>query len=136
MDLPGREEAIYANAMGLIGAALKKGFTARCEHRAVAGLALDAALKDCDTALQLNGTDDAVHHARGIVQFRTANWAGALAEFKTVLAVHPNAAGPLFMKGVVERRMGNNPAGDTDIATAKAIDPHVATAYAQIGILP
>jgi Flp pilus assembly protein TadD len=136
MDSPEREQAAYANAVDVIKTAIEKGFAARCKGRAFAGLQLDAALKDCDTALQLDGADEAVHHARGIAEFRAANWAAALAEFNAVLAAHPSAAESLFMKGVVERRMSKNSAGDADIATAKAIDAHVAIAYAQFGILP
>jgi len=70
------------------------------------------------------------------VEFRLANWTAALTEFNTVLSTHPNAAASLFMKGVVEHRMGNVPAGDIDIAAAKTIDPRVPNGFAQYGILP
>jgi tetratricopeptide (TPR) repeat protein len=136
MDQAGREEADYANALDSLGHALQTGLTNRCKGRALAGLELDAATKDCDAALQISGSDETAHHARGIIKFRQGDWQAALTEFNTVLSNHPNAAESLFMKGVVERRMGNVSAGDTDIAAATTIDSHVQNGYAQFGILP
>jgi tetratricopeptide (TPR) repeat protein len=136
MDRPGREEADYANALDSLGRALQAGLANRCNRRALAGLELDAALRDCDAALQINASEEVAHHARGIVEFRQANWQAALTEFNIVLSTHPNTAGSLFMKGVVERRMGNTSAGDEDIAAAATIDSKVPKAYAQVGILP
>lgn len=136
MDSPGREQADYANTLDVLGRALQAGFSDRCRRRALAGLELDAALKDCDAVLQMNASDEIAHHARGIVEFRLANWPAALAEFNIVLASNPNAAESLYMKGIVERRMGSASAGDTDIAAAKAIDGRVQNVYAQFGILP
>lgn len=136
MDQPGREQADYANALDGLGRALQTGFADRCKRRALAGLELDAALKDCDAVLQMNASNEVARHARGVVEFRMANWQAALAEFDSVLATHPNAADSLYMKGIVERRMGNAAAGDTDIAAARTIDGRVQTGYAQFGILP
>ena len=136
MDSPGREQAGYANVLETLGHALQTGFANRCRQRALAGLELDAALKDCDAALQVNTADEVAHHARGVVEFRLTNWTTALAEFNTVLSSRPNAAESLFMKGIIERRMGNTPSGDTDIAAAKVIDATVENSYARFGILP
>ncbi|HEY3639032.1 MAG TPA: tetratricopeptide repeat protein [Rhizomicrobium sp.] len=136
MDLPGREEADYANALNGLGHSLLTGFSNRCRARALAGLELDAALKDCESALQINQTDELSHQARGIAEFRLANWTAALGEFDIVLSTHPNAADTLYMKGVVERRTGHASAGDTDIAAARTIDTAVADRYARYGILP
>ena len=136
MDSPGREQADFANTLDALGRALQTGLSNRCNRRALAGLELDAALKDCDAALQISASDELAHHARGVVEFRRADWQAALTEFNIVLSNHPNAAGSLFMRGVVERRMGNTSAGDTDIAAAGTIDSRVKGGYAQFGILP
>jgi tetratricopeptide (TPR) repeat protein len=136
MDVPGREEADYANALDTLGRALREDLTNRCRRRAFAGLELDAALRDCDAAIQISDSDVAARQARGIVEFRQASWQAALADFDAVLTNHPNAAGSLFMKGVVERRMGNAAAGNTDLAAATAIEAHLPTAFAQFGIVP
>ncbi len=53
-----------------------------------------------------------------------------------MLANHPNAAESLYMKGIVERRMGNMTSGDADIAAARALDSHLQSGYAQFGLLP
>jgi len=136
MDSPDREHADYANALDAIGRALQTGYSQRCRARAFAGLELNVALKDCDVALELSATDGSSHHARGIVEFRLANWPAALAEFNTVLSAQPSAAESLYMKGIVERRMGNAKASDTDISAARTMDAHVSDSYAQYGIMP
>jgi len=136
VDRPGREEADYENALDSLGRALETGLAHRCLSRALAGLELDAALKDCDTVLQISASDETAQHARGVVEFRQAKWQAALTDFNLVLSNHPNTAESLFMKGVVERRMGNASAGDIDIAAAAKIDSHVQSGYANFGILP
>jgi hypothetical protein len=50
--------------------------------------------------------------------------------------VHPDSAESLFMKGVVERRMGNVCTGDTDSAAAATIASRMQKNYTQFGILP
>ncbi len=57
MDRPGREQADYANALDALGRALQTGFANRCKRRALAGIELDSALKDCDAALQIDATN-------------------------------------------------------------------------------
>ncbi|HEX4158930.1 MAG TPA: tetratricopeptide repeat protein [Rhizomicrobium sp.] len=136
MDRPGREEADYANALDTLGRALQTALSNRCTRRAFAGLELDAALKDCDAVLQINASDETARHARGIVEFRLARWQAALSEFNAALSNHPNAAASLFMKGIVERRMGEVSGGNTDIAAAEALDGHLQNSYAQFGIQP
>jgi len=135
MDVPGREEDAYRKSMDVIGTALDKGLSTRCRARALAGLELDAAARDCDSALQINPADESAHHARGLIAFRRADWATALKEFNTVLAENAKAAESLYMKGIAERRMGNAPAGDADITAAISMDPRVGDVYAQVGIL-
>jgi tetratricopeptide (TPR) repeat protein len=136
MDRPGREEADYANALNELGRALRTGLGDGCKRRALAGLELDAAVKDCEGALEIDPSDETAHLGRGIVAFRQANWQLALTELNAVQQKHPNSAEALLMKGIVERRMGNNSARDADIAAAKAIDSHVPQGYGEFGILP
>ncbi|HEY6578395.1 MAG TPA: hypothetical protein VIY09_03670 [Rhizomicrobium sp.] len=100
------------------------------------GLEHDAAGKDCETAVERNATDEIVLQGRGVTEFKRADWPAALAEFDLVLSRQPNAVESLYMKGIVEHRMGNASAGDADIAAAKAIESRVAAAYAEYGILP
>jgi tetratricopeptide (TPR) repeat protein len=119
-----------------LGRALQTALSNRCTRRAFAGLELDAALKDCDAVLQINASDETARHARGIVEFRLARWQAALSEFNAALSNHPNAAASLFMKGIVERRMGEVSGGNTDIAAAEALDGHLQNSYAQFGIQP
>ena len=136
MDVPGHEDAAYSKAIGIISEALERGFGTRCRARALAGLDLDAAQKDCDTALQIDDKNGSGHHYRGIVAFRRGDWSAALADFNASLAIDAKAVEPLYMKGIVERRQGNATAGDADIASAKSVNPHVGDFYAQYGILP
>lgn len=109
----------------------------RCRSRAIVGVELDGAQKDCAIALQLEtGNPGPVHEGLGILEFRSENWPRALAEFETVLKLNPKTSTSLYMKGLVERRMGNLAKGDADVAAATKADPHLTMQGRQAGLVP
>ena len=109
-----------------------------CGSKAMAGLELEAAYKDCAIAIQLGG-DKMIrqpHESLGIALFRAGNWKGSIAQFDIVLQHNPKTWSSLYLKGIVERRMGNTAQGDADIATAEKNVPPLAQQGIRAGLVP
>lgn len=112
--------------------------TRSCGAKAMAGLELESAYKDCAIAIQIGG-DKMIrqpHESLGIALFRAGNWKGAIAQFDIVLQHNPKTWSSLYLKGIVERRAGNTAQGDADIATAEKNNPPLAQQGARAGLLP
>ncbi len=100
---------------------------------ALRGGDLDRALADSEKAVSLGATSDAVD-TRGFVHFRRGEYALALADYQAVLNAYPRVASPLFMRGVVKRRLGLDAEGDADIARALKIDKTVEALWVRRGV--
>lgn len=108
----------------------------RCWIRGLANKELDAGLADCDRSLQLESGQAGVLDIRGFVLFRLGRTQDAIAAFTDALRIAPNRASALYMRGIVEREVGQENASGTDIAHALEIDKNIATTYARFGVKP
>lgn len=110
----------------------------RCRARAVVGLEIEGARKDCQLAIQFDMNNQATpaHESLGIAEFRDGDWPHALAEFETVLKLNPKQWSSLYLRGICERRMGKTAVGDADIATAKKNAPMLERQGYDAGLLP
>lgn len=108
----------------------------QCWTRAEANKDLDVALSFCEAALKLAPNSAAITDSRAFVQFRKGQMKEALADYDQALKLNAKQSSSLFMRGVVERRLGDLADGDADLAAAKAVAPTVADAYAAIGVTP
>ena len=70
----------------------------------------------------------------GFVHLRLKNYKQALADYNAALAVEPNHATSLYVRGVVKRRLGDTAGGDADIKAAGKIDPEIAESFAPYGL--
>jgi tetratricopeptide (TPR) repeat protein len=101
--------------------------------RALRGIDLDQALTDSNKAVAIEPNIDAVD-TRGFVHFRRGEYAAALTDYDAVLSAYPRAASTLYMRGVVQARLGADSA--PDIAKALKIDKGVAGLWAARGVTP
>jgi tetratricopeptide (TPR) repeat protein len=133
LDLYDRAMSTFARA---VGAEPKRADTwnERCWARAVAGRELTEALADCDRALVLTPADPTFLDSRGLVRFRSGDYAGAVADLDAALRAKQTAGG-LFVRGVARKKLGQA-AGDGDISLALVLDPKVAELYATRGVRP
>jgi tetratricopeptide (TPR) repeat protein len=107
----------------------------RCWIRAIAERDLDTALADCNSALRLNGGRE-VLDSRGLVEFKQGNLQAALADFNSILDIHPKYISSLYLRGIVKLRMGDRAGADADFAAAKELVPRIADIFAVFGITP
>ncbi|WP_454713475.1 tetratricopeptide repeat protein [Caulobacter segnis] len=108
----------------------------RCWARARAGVDLQKALVDCDTALGLDPGRAEALDSRGLVKLRLGDLPGALADYDEALKTDPPVPTALFGRGVVKRRSGDPAGGDADLGKARALEPAIDQQFARFGVNP
>ena len=108
----------------------------RCWTRAMAGVALQAALADCDAVLGWKPDEAEAHDSRGLVKLRLGDLLGSIADYDAALKHDPDGAASLFGRGVAKRRSGDSVGGDADLARARALEPEIDKRFASYGVTP
>jgi tetratricopeptide (TPR) repeat protein len=116
----------------------------RCWIRAVLGVELDAALRDCDAALGHDADQPEVWDSRGLVNYRLGDYAQALEDYDESLDADgegeveggTNSGGGHYMRGLAKRALGQVAAGDADIAQGLRLDAKARERYARYGVAP
>jgi tetratricopeptide (TPR) repeat protein len=108
----------------------------RCWTRGRAGIQLDLALADCDTALSGQPTQPDGLDSRGFIKLRLNDLPGAIADYDAALKEDPELATSLFGRGVAKRANGDKAGGDADLAKARALDPGIDQRFAGFGVTP
>ncbi len=105
-----------------------------CRARAIANVRLDAALADCQRAIQRDGFNASAHNVRGLVYYRMGRYGDALKDYEMSLHARPNHAGTLFMRGMTKIKLGKTEDGEADIDDAKRLDMRIEMQLAAYGI--
>ena len=87
------------------------------------------ALEDCNASLKLRPKDATTTEFRGDVQYALNNYAAAIADLDAALAVNPDNAGALYVRGLARMRNGDTQGGQADVAAAKTRKPDIAKDY-------
>jgi len=109
------------------------GLNSRCYHRAIGGMT-QAALEDCNAALQLRPDDAQILDSRGFTYLKLGQTDRAIADYDAALRLDPKKAYSLFGRGVAKEMRGDSAGADADIAAAKAINPNIAEEMARHGV--
>lgn len=104
----------------------------RCWNRALAGVDLPLALKDCNAALH-RGKAASFFDSRGLVELRMGQYDRAIADYDMALQLSPQSAWSLYGRGLA-RRHKNDPAAEADLKAAAAIDPALPSRAQALGI--
>jgi tetratricopeptide (TPR) repeat protein len=126
-----RAIADFAKAIGL-DPKNANAYNNRCLGLAVSGRA-QSALTDCDTALRLRPDYADAFDNRGFAYYQLARYDKALADYEAALKLAAKSASSLYGRGMTKLKKGD-PAGDADIAAAKAIQPDIADEMARYGM--
>jgi tetratricopeptide (TPR) repeat protein len=118
------------------------GWTNRCRAYLIVGR-LDEALRDCNEALKLepnfvnrmlkSGQVSAIEH-RGLVHLKAGRWDLAIADLDDALVLTPESAEVLYSRGIVKSKLGDQAAGNADMARASKIQGDIADRLAAFGI--
>jgi tetratricopeptide (TPR) repeat protein/predicted aspartyl protease len=112
--------------------------SARCKARAMLGLDLAAALKDCDAAISRGGklqNPDFLDNL-ALVRFRLGDYEKSLGGYDAALKIRPKNAWTLYGRGLAKLKKNDRRGGEADIAEAVSIAPGVAEAYKKMGLAP
>jgi tetratricopeptide (TPR) repeat protein len=104
----------------------------RCRVRAVLKRDLDAALADCNRALEIEPNAAHVLGFRALVYLRLELAETAIADYSAALAAEPKNAEFLYGRGQAKLRNGDAEGGKDDIAAARAINPKIADEFAKL----
>lgn len=104
-----------------------------CWEKALAGLALESGLGDCDRALALSPDEDAYHDSRGLVLLRLRRIDDSIAAYDRALKTGPRASS-LFGRAIAWSRKGNRARAGDDRAAAEKLSPTIANWYRRYGL--
>jgi tetratricopeptide (TPR) repeat protein len=107
-------------------------FDNRCWARAVVGI-LKQALADCNEALRLMPDNPGTRPSRAFVFLKMTHFDAAVSDFDLALQADPKLAFALYGRGLA-RWKNEDPAGDDDMAAAKALQADIAEEYARYGV--
>ena len=102
-----------------------QGLSSRCYMRATLKSNLDNALADCDQAIRLMPGNPDILGVRAFVLYQQGNYQQALDAYDTTLALKPDIASALFMRGCAKGKLGDVAGKDADIAAAKTIQANI-----------
>jgi tetratricopeptide (TPR) repeat protein/predicted aspartyl protease len=108
----------------------------RCFDRALLGVDLKEALKDCNAALRRMPKDVHVLDSRGLVYLRSGQWDKAIADYDAALATSPTIAWSLYGRGIARLRSGKTAEGEADLKAAAAAAPRLLETAKHFGIVP
>ena len=112
----------------------------RCWLRALAGIELPLALKDCNAALRRAEKATALYaritDSRGLVYLRMNDYGKSIADYDASLKIDPGNASSLYGRGIARLRRQETVAGNADIHSATALRPQIAQDLNRWGIAP
>ncbi len=111
-----------------------RSLNGRCFALARAGQMLEAALADCNAALDIEPRMAGILDSRGFVHYRLGNLDKAITDFDRALKIDTDLAPSLYVRGLAKRAKGDRSGGEQDIKAARKLDPKVVKTYAAYGV--
>jgi tetratricopeptide (TPR) repeat protein len=119
---------------------LPQALHGRCWAKALRGVDLQNALKDCNTALRhapkASPFYAAVADSRGLTLLRLGDYSKSIADYDASLKINPKNAWPLYGRGLDKMHLGKTAEGQADMNDAAKIWPMVAEEFKRHGIEP
>ncbi|WGM39853.1 DUF3857 domain-containing protein [Caulobacter sp. NIBR1757] len=107
---------------------------ALCWEQATNGVALEAALGDCDKALQVEPRNAPTLDSRGFVLMRLGRWSDSIADYDKAAGIRPDSAESLFGRALAKAGAGDKAGAAADIAEARKLDPGIDEEFAGYGL--
>ncbi|HEY4081090.1 MAG TPA: retroviral-like aspartic protease family protein [Burkholderiaceae bacterium] len=112
---------------------LGRVYNDRCWARTSLNTELKAALDDCDEAVHREGKAGVAYNTRGWLRLRQGDASKALADFDRALELNPNFVWAVYGRGIARRKLGDEAAGQADLAAARKLRPTVDAENARYG---
>jgi tetratricopeptide (TPR) repeat protein len=104
-------------------------FNERCWIKGTLAVQLDSAIQDCTRAVELTENNTAELDSRAMVYFRLNRLNDALADLNAALDRNPISPGSLYLRAVVERKLGKAHDADEDATNARKLEPTIDEEY-------
>jgi tetratricopeptide (TPR) repeat protein len=112
----------------------------RCRARALRGVELQTALKDCNAAIKhatnVSSFYAQVADSRGLVFLRLGEYDKSIADYNASLKIVAKNPWSLYGRGIDEMHKQKSVEGQSDLGQATAIWPQVADEFKRWGIIP
>src|SRR5207248_1257061 len=95
--------------------------------------ALQAALEDCNKALQSEPNNAATYDSRGLIYLKMGQLGAAIDDYSSALRFDPKLASALYGRGLARLKQGDK-AGSTDISAAKTIQAKIGEDFTRYGV--
>jgi tetratricopeptide (TPR) repeat protein len=123
-----------------VDARLPYALNGRCWARALGGVDLALALKDCNAALKRADKSSPFYaraaNSRALVLLRQGDYAKSIADYDAALKINPKDAWSWYGRGIDKLREHQTAEGEADMAQARALWPKVDEEFARRGIAP
>jgi len=96
--------------------------------------ALEAALADCNKALQSGPDNPETHDSRGLIHLKMGQLDAAIGDYDSALRADPKLANALYGRGLAKLRKGDQAGSEADIAAAKTIQVRIDDHFAHYGV--
>jgi tetratricopeptide (TPR) repeat protein/predicted aspartyl protease len=121
-------------------ALLPGALNGRCRARALRGVDLEAALKDCNAALKHASKASALYaqvaDSRGLVFLRLGDYEKSIGDYDASLKVNSKNSWSLYGRGIDKMHLKKSAEGQVDMDAAAKIRPQVAEEFERRGIVP
>jgi tetratricopeptide (TPR) repeat protein len=111
-------------------------FNRRCFVRTISGGDLDAALADCERALQLAPGNGAILATRALANLRRGDLAAAHDDSEAAVAADATLPEAHLARALVRLRYGRDTEARADLAEAERLEPGIGAEYAVYGLRP
>lgn len=116
--------------------ALLLALNGRCWIRAVEGVELEGARRDCDAAIALDPEFHEALDSRAMVSMREGRWNDAWQDFNAAVSIRGDVAVYVYGRGLASLALGNSEAGNADLNRARALDRQIDRFYRELGLDP
>ena len=106
-------------------------FNERCWIKATLVVHVESAVQDCTRAIELTDNNAAELDSRAMAYFRLNRLDEALADLNAALDRNPLSPGSLYLRAVIERKLGKAREADQDAAVARELAPRIDEDYAR-----
>jgi tetratricopeptide (TPR) repeat protein len=121
-------------------ARLPEALSSRCWIRALAGVDLGLALKDCNAAFKRTDKSNPLFahaaNSRGLLLLRLGDYDKSISDYEAALKMNPKNPWSWYGLGIDKLRRQRISEGQADIAQATALWPQIADTFSRHGITP